>query len=293
MRLRADASTCVGVVLLVVARSQPKGPELAKLARIPRIWIAALAVAAAALTLAFVLLPGLVLGSPNAVPSSLAAGLSAFWDSGDGAMPPALVALIDYWREWHVIKVLLSGLLVAVSIVTSVILWSRFRAAERAGGAASAVGGTISTLVAVIAGGLLAINIQATAVPFVALFPLVPVSPDDASERQSLGELRASLANDQAGSGHETVRQLVLNQVWQYTAVNAAVMAALAVTAAALAIALFIRFVRAVGDDRTRIMCLAISPLLGISALAYFAISALSVLSAMDASSSASGLLGG
>jgi len=264
---------------------------LAKLARIPRIWIAALAVAAAALTLAFVLLPGLVLGSPNAVPSSLAAGLSAFWDSGDGAMPPALVALIDYWREWHVIKVLLSGLLVAVSIVTSVILWSRFRAAERAGGAASAVGGTISTLVAVIAGGLLAINIQATAVPFVALFPLVPVSPDDASERQSLGELRAS--NDQAGSGHETVRQLVLNQVWQYTAVNAAVMAALAVTAAALAIALFIRFVRAVGDDRTRVMCLAISPLLGISALAYFAISALSVLSAMDASSSASGLLGG
>ncbi|WP_455133133.1 hypothetical protein [Microbacterium aurum] len=89
---------------------------MAKLARIPRIWIAALAVAAAALTLAFVLLPGLVLGSPNAVPSSLAAGLSAFWDSGDGAMPPALVALIDYWREWHVIKVLLSGLLVAVSI---------------------------------------------------------------------------------------------------------------------------------------------------------------------------------
>ena len=103
MRLRADASTCVDVVLLVVAHSQPKGPELAKLARIPRIWIAALAVAAAALTLAFVLLPGLVLGSPNAVPSSLAAGLSAFWDSGDGAMPPALVALIDYWREWHVI----------------------------------------------------------------------------------------------------------------------------------------------------------------------------------------------
>lgn len=182
-------------------------------------------------------------------------------------------------------------LLVGIAAVLSMTLLSRY--VNRTGGVGSAIGGAVATVLAVASAGVLALNIQATAVPLMALLPLVPQESNDPAVDQSLTQLRAALAAGKTPVGHEAVAQAIVNQAWQYTALNTATMGVITMVLGVMGIALLVRFVRSKGDRRLRATCAAVGPLLLVSALGFLAVSALSLLSAYDASSTAAGMLGG
>lgn len=265
---------------------------MAKLSRISSIWVAVLGAVACALIASFVLLPAAVLGSPDEVLEPLGPSIATFWESGNAAIPPALSDLVDYWREWHAIKVMICAPLLVAAIAMATMLWSRYLADEHAGGAGSAIGATLSTLLAALVAGLLAINIQATAVPLVALFPQVPADSKDPAVDNSITQLRGSLATGQTSSDHKDVSQFVVDQVGQYTAIIAVAVVVLAVVMGVLTVRLLLRFQRSRGNRPIRVMCAATGLVLGICALGYFAISVLAVISLLDTSSTAAGLLG-
>src|SRR3954452_5282261 len=155
--------------------------------------IGLLLAAGAALVAAFVLAPAALLGGSfgdfkekAALREAVGRGLVEYW-RGDGPAFPALLArLVDYWFRWHAIKVVISTLMLVVFVLLATALWRRYLHSA----ARKAVGAVGATSAAVLAMGLLILNIQATAVPLVALLPLRAGGASGGELAQILGEMR-------------------------------------------------------------------------------------------------------
>ncbi|GAA0549229.1 hypothetical protein GCM10010172_34110 [Paractinoplanes ferrugineus] len=244
--------------------------------------IAALALAGAGSVAAFLLAPAALLsGAGGAFPDeaaltdALGRGLVEYWQGGRPAYPALLASLVDYWFRWHAIKVLVSGLMLAVFALLATALWRRYvhgpaRYATTAAGA---------TVLPVLAAGLLILNIQATAVPLVALLPL-------ADSAEFVREVRDGLTEP---AGPPALARL-LAEVARYHWVMAA-LAGVAMAATALAAAHLWRH-RGTGPPRAARMRRSLAVILGLTAALLLAVAAVSLLSALDPPAALLGLLG-
>jgi hypothetical protein len=120
---------------------------------------------------------------------ALGRALVEYWRSGTPAFPASLTTLVDYWFQWHAIKVVISSLSVIVFALLATALWQRYLRTQ-AWYAAVAIAATVSTVVAT---GVLMFNIQATAVPLGALLGVLPGRTADGKLAQVLSQMREGL----------------------------------------------------------------------------------------------------
>lgn len=68
-------------------------------------------------------------GFDDAAPLTHALGINliAYWSSGNGALTPGMADLVDYWRRWHVVKVVISVSLTCVFALLATVLWGTRR----------------------------------------------------------------------------------------------------------------------------------------------------------------------
>ncbi|AYJ48053.1 hypothetical protein [Rhodococcus sp. P1Y] len=155
--------------------------------------IVGLTAGAAALVAAFLLAPAALLRGSHpryAEHSNLIAdvdtSLDAFWRSGSRDVTGSLAGLVDYWFQWHAIKIVISALLVTVLGVLAGLLWRRWLASGAAGYVVAAMSATILGLLSIF---VLIANVQSTAVPLVALLPMVSSANPDPALAQTLTDI--------------------------------------------------------------------------------------------------------
>jgi hypothetical protein len=210
--------------------------------------------AAAALAVAFELAPRTLLRTTFGAYDSaklqdaLGRALVEYWRSGAPAFPASLTALVDYWFQWHAIKVAISALLVIVLALLTTALWQRYLR-TRPWYAAVATAATVSTVAAT---GVLVLNIQATAVPLVALLGLLRGRTADGKLAQVLSEMREGLTKSASRPAGSPALTVLLGEVERYYWVMVVVSAVLLV-AAGLASAYFWKRRIAADPSATRV----------------------------------------
>jgi hypothetical protein len=152
---------------------------------------ALLLVAALILTACFFVAPATWAGGDfgamtdgHLVESAFRAELVASWQSADQTMTQGLIHLIDYWRRYHGIKIVIGTGLLAVLVALSVS--RRTRALRYLLGA-----------LALCALMLVMVNIQATAAPLTALLQALPM-PDGADMARTYGEIGQGFAGQRS-----------------------------------------------------------------------------------------------
>ncbi|MXG88869.1 hypothetical protein [Nocardioides flavescens] len=217
---------------------------------------------------AFVWLPaavaGLVPGAPDGAAGAQAAlgpALSAYLEGTDPRFPPDLQTLVDYWRVWHAVKIVVTAGLVLVLVASARATWAGW---VRVGGAARRLVATVATGLVPVAGLLLVVNVQATAAPSIALLPLSDASPGHEIE-----------------AGRPPVAALLDDvEVYHLSLVVAAAVAALA-SAGAVRLAVRARRGRARGA-RERTALGAVVVVAASAASAFVAVAALSAIALAD-----------
>ncbi|HWS35004.1 MAG TPA: hypothetical protein VN408_19980 [Actinoplanes sp.] len=238
----------------------------------PAAVIGLLLAAGSVLVAAFVFAPAALLNGADpdlrdetALRDALGRGLAEYWRDGGPGFPELLAGLVDYWFRWHAVKVVISSLLVVVFVLLAVVLWRRYLRGEAgpAVGAAgttgpvtgavgrfgSAVGAVGATVFVVVAAGLLILNIQATAVPLVALLPLLAGGTSGGEPGRVLREMRDGLTDPAGPHAGSPVSAALLGEVERYHGVM--VVVALTVTVAIGLAGVFL-WRRRVGGDGTR-----------------------------------------
>ena len=118
------------------------------------------------------------------VESAFRAELVASWQSGDQTMTPGLIHLIDYWRRYHAIKIVIATALLGVLVALGIS--SRPRALRYVFGA-----------LGLFALMLVMVNVQATAAPLTALLQALPM-PDSAQTSRTYHEIGQALAGQRS-----------------------------------------------------------------------------------------------
>ncbi|GAA3293299.1 hypothetical protein Dvina_20275 [Dactylosporangium vinaceum] len=158
---------------------------------------------------------------------ALGRALVEYWQSGSRALPASLTALVDYWFEWHAVKVVISALLVIVLALLSTGLWQLYLRGRR-WYAALATAATVSTVVVV---WVLSVNIQVMALPLIPLLPLLPGRTADGQLAQVVSEMREGLTNSAGPHAGSPALTVLLGEVERYYWVTAAISATLVVAA--------------------------------------------------------------
>jgi hypothetical protein len=247
----------------------------------------------AALVAAFVLAPAALLSGTNgafkekpALRDAIGRGLVEYWRGDGPAFPTLLARLVDYWFRWHAIKVLISSLMLVVFVLLAAALWRRYLH----GAARYAVAAIGATVFSVLATGLLILNIQATAVPLVALLPLVDDGAAGGELAQTLREMREGLTEAASPHASSPALTVLLGEVERYHWVMVAV-AGTVMVATGLAGASFWKQ-RATGNPRVRFMRRTLSVILALTAGLLLVVVAVSVLSALEPSGTLLAVLG-
>jgi hypothetical protein len=257
--------------------------------------IGLLLAAAAALVAAFVPAPAVLLrptfGAYDSakLQDDLGRALVEYWRSGTPAFPARLTTLVDYWFQWHAIKVAISALLVIVFALLTTALWRRYLRA-RPWYAAVATAATVLTVLAV---GVLMVNIQVMAVPLIGLLPLLPGRTADGKLAQVLSEMREGLTESASRHAGSPALTVLLGEVERYYWVTVAISATLMV-ATGLASAHFWK--RRIADDpsatRVRFMHSALGVITALTACLLLLMTAASAFSALEPATSLLGVIG-
>lgn len=249
--------------------------------------IGVLLAAGAALVAAFVFVPAALLTGPDgafrdepALRDAVGRGLAEYWRDGGPRFPALLATLVDHWFRWHAIKVVISASMVAVFALLAVALWRRYLHGP-AGHAAGAIGATVFTVVAT---GLLVLNVQATAVPLVALLPLLP------AEAPGLHEMRAGSTGAAGPYAASPASAVLLGEVGRYHWIMAAMAATLMTVAGVAAVSLWGR--RAAGGGRASFMRRALSVVAALTAGLFLLVTVASVFSAVHPAGTLRAVLG-
>ncbi|MGF0311771.1 hypothetical protein [Rhodococcus sp. IEGM1428] len=200
--------------------------------------IVVLACGGAALVAAFVLGPAALLRGrypqfqdQSVMGELLGRGLVEYWGSGVRTYPPGLAEMVDYWFEWHAIKIVISVLLTVVLGLPAATLWRRSLTA----GVGYVVAAATTTVLSLFSVFVAVLNIQSTVAPVVALLPMLSADNADGQTAQSLIENGV-----QSGDTRPPLLEL-LTQVEHY---NWAVIGATAVVIAVVATGAVIAFRR-------------------------------------------------
>lgn len=207
--------------------------------------IVALSCAGAALVAAFVLGPAALLRGrypqfqdQSVMSELLGRGLVDYWGSGVRTYPRGLAEMVDYWFEWHAIKIVISVLLTAVLGLLAATLWRRSLTA----GVGCVVAAATTTVLSLFSVFVAVLNIQSTVAPAIALLPMLSADNADGQAAQSLIENGV-----QSGDSRPPLLKL-LTQVEHY---NWAVIVATAVVIAVVATGTVIAFRRYRSSDTT------------------------------------------
>jgi hypothetical protein len=257
--------------------------------------IGLLLAAAAALVAAFELAPRTLLRptfgaySDAKLHDALGRALVEYWRRGAPAFPASLTTLVDYWFQWHAIKVAISALLVIVFVLLTTALWRKYLRA-RPWYAALA---TAATVLTVLAMGVLMVNIQVMAVPLVGLLPLLSGRTADGNLAQVLSEMREGLTKSASRHAGSPVLTVLLGEVERYYWVTAAISATLMV-ATGLASAHFWKR-RIAGDPRAtrvRFMHTTLGVITALTACLLLLVTAAGAFSALEPADSLLGVIG-
>lgn len=260
-------------------------------------WVITLLLAAgAALVWAFVVGPAALLssrfGKYNDVATlqgTLASRLVEFWRGETSTIPSSLAELVDYWFQWHAIKVAICVPMAVVFALLATALWSRYLHAGRRSAAWYAVGGTCSTVFVALAVGLATLNIQATSAPLAALLPLLPADAD-------LGPaelVREALSNSSGAPASPAALSVLLDEVARYNWILALVSSALTSACITASIVSWRRRAGAGANTaRVRTMYTVLGIVTALTAGLLLLLSAVGAISALNPSEALMGLLG-
>jgi hypothetical protein len=215
--------------------------------------------------------------------------LVEYWSSGSPALPAGLATLVDYWFQWHAIKVAISALLVIVGALLTTALWQQYLRG-RAWYAAVATVATVSTVVVI---WVLSVNIQVTALPLMPLLGLLPGGTADGDLAQVLGEMREGLTNPAGPHAGSPALTALLGEVEQYYWVTAAISATLMVAAGLASVLCWKR--RSAGDPsatRVRFMHSTLGVITALTACLLLLLTVASAFSALDPAASLLGIVG-
>jgi len=248
--------------------------------------IGLLSATGAALVAAFVLGPAALLGRKVDLSGAVTRALLEFRHSGGSQLPPQLKELVDYWFQWHAIKVAISSLLVVVLALLATGLWQRYLRTQ-AWWAPVAIAATVSTVFVI---WVLSVNIQVTALPLTPLLGLFPGRTADGRLAQVVMEMREGLTTSAGPNAGSPVLTVLLGEVERYYWVTTA-MSAVLMVAAGLASAHFWKRRFAGGPSATRIRFMH-STLGVVTALTTCLLLLMTVASALSALEPATSLLG-
>lgn len=186
-----------------------------------------LTVLGTALVAAFALAPAALLrgrypqyqGEPE-LGAEVGRSFSLFWSEGVRSLPAELTTLVDYWFEWHAIKVVVSALLVVVFGLLAASLWRRVlaagsgRTAVEIGSVTAAVSATVLAAASVL---LAVFNVQATAVPLVALLPLLSGNEARDALGPTLDQMTRAVGDAGSSPAASPVLLSLLEQVDRYS----------------------------------------------------------------------------
>ena len=215
-------------------------------------------------------------------------GLAEFWRGGGPEFPALLARLVDFWFRWHAIKVAISSLMLIVFVLLAAALWRGYLR----GGGPRAVGAVVASSFAVLATGLLLLNIQATAVPLVALLPLLGGGAHGADLARTLREVRDGVNRPAGPHGGSPALSVLLGEVERYHWVMVAAAGAV-VLATGLASAILWRRRGAGSAPRAGFMRKALSVILAVTATLLLIVVAYSAYSVADPGGALLALLGG
>ena len=246
--------------------------------------------AGAALVAAFVFAPAALLRPSDAkLQDDIGRALVEYWRSGSPALPASLTALVDYWFQWHAIKVVISSLLVIVLALLTTALWQRYLRG-RPWYAAVATAATVSTVFAI---WVLSVNIQVAALPLIPLLPLLPGRTADGKLAQVLSEMREGLTNSAGPHAGSPALTVLIGEVERYYWVSVAIYATLMV-ATGLASAHFWK--RRIASDpsatRVRFMHSTLGVITALTACLMLFMTVVSVFNALEPATSLLGIIG-
>lgn len=241
---------------------------------------------AAALMAAFVCGPATMLrpdfpdyADIDRMPAAVTPALNAFLGTGAATLPAELARLAQYWCQWHAIKVAICVPMLAAFGIIAAACWTR--GADSTGRRATLfnLAANCAAVFAVLAAWLLAINVQATAVPLVALLPLVSTG--------GLTPPPRAVTSVQTPAVTELLAQ-VSSYHW-ILALGATVLATLSIAAAATS---WHGRIGARVTGRPTIMYTTLLTLMSLNAIAGVLLAAYSATSAMDPAGSLDAILG-
>ncbi|MCM3882756.1 hypothetical protein [Frankia sp. R82] len=198
----------------------------------------ALALCAAALVGAFVLAPGRLaagrsdgdLVNHHQLIADVHSGFVEYWHSDSRQLSPHLARVVDYWYRFHLVKGLISVLLLAVLLMLTIALWKNFLTA---GGAARRAGlasaGVFTPLLALLALAAVMANIQGAAAPLSSLLPMLSEGGTDPALADALGQATRQLADSPSGAQTVPALHVMTADFARYHVVMAVIAAVLAV----------------------------------------------------------------
>ncbi len=221
-------------------------------------WLVAVALM---LVVAFAVAPALLVGGGYAtitdnapLSNAFAANLVVSWTSDTGALTAGMVDLMDLWRRWHAIKIVISALFTVVSGILAAVLWRRFlkirTSRRRALGYASCA--ALLSVLALCAVVVVAANIQATAAPLSALIPLLPADPPPGELRHVMAQIHAGLADPGSPYAHRPALVALVESQRRYLSTLTLTAAFLAVMLAAAGLHAVTAWRATAPEDRRR-----------------------------------------
>jgi hypothetical protein len=171
-----------------------------------------------------------------------------YWSSRDPSLSPDMARVVDYWFRYHVVKAVITAILLVVLIAIGLRLW---KASRRAGGLAIAAAGVLVTPLAILALVTVMANVQGAAAPFTSLMPMLMGGSTQGRLADSLDQVRQRL-RDSASAGGQTSPTLdvMLSDFSRYHAAMAVIAAFVAVVLIGMSVMLWRRFATTASSDR-------------------------------------------
>ncbi|MEW2609792.1 tat (twin-arginine translocation) pathway signal sequence [Streptomyces sp. NPDC047880] len=222
--------------------------------------IGVLTATSGALLAAFFVVPGTLahdgVDSGN-VAASFRRGLVAYWDSGSPDFPRQLDTTVEFWFRFHLVKAVVSALLLAAVVVLGVLLGrlARQRADGRPGRRLLVPAGALVALLGPFALVALVANVQGAVAPFASLLPMLTGGDADTDGELAgtLAQMRQQIA-DHPAEGHSPPLAAMIGDFALYHAVLAAMAATAGLALAGVAAALWRRRRAAPGTRSRRAM---------------------------------------
>ncbi|MFT4087133.1 MAG: hypothetical protein QM658_08235 [Gordonia sp. (in: high G+C Gram-positive bacteria)] len=230
-------------------------------------------------------------GDQTARIDALSRGLTEFWRSGGPGFPPELANLVDYWRVWHATKIVICVFMVVVLIALAWGLWIRYVAATSRAPVWATAAGFVTVLV-FAAAFVLAVNVQATAGPSIALLPMLSERPADPALVGTLREMKTGLTDGGSTAAASPALQTLIDDAARYHWTLAVASLVLGVVAAGAAVVAWRRRSGAEHASRNRTAATVLGVVTTVGAVLLLGLAAAGTVSALDPEASLVAVLG-